>query len=73
MKTSSRLRLAILAASLSLPATAFSLEAGMREVPAKDVPVPTAGVSAQEQAVIGAAFSAISGTITPGMPTRGKR
>lgn len=56
MTTSSRLRLAVLAAGLCLPATAFSLEAGMREVPAKEVPVPTAGVSPQEQAVIGAAL-----------------
>ena len=56
MKTSSRLRLAILVAGLSLPETAFSLEAGMREVPAKEIPVPTAGVSVQEQAVIGAAL-----------------
>src|SRR5579859_2933328 len=56
MTTSSRLRLAVLAAGLCLPAAAFSLEAGMREVPAKEVPVPTAGVSPQEQAVIGAAL-----------------
>jgi epsilon-lactone hydrolase len=56
MITSSRLRLAVLAAGLCLPATAFSLEAGLREVPAKEIPVPTAGVSPQEQAVIGAAL-----------------
>ena len=56
MITSSRLRLAVLAAGLCLPATAFSLEASLREVPAKEIPVPTAGVSPQEQAVIGAAL-----------------
>ena len=61
MITSSRLHLAVLAAGLSLaglcvPAAAFSLEAGLREVPAKEIPVPTAGVSPQEQAVIGAAL-----------------
>ena len=54
MITNSRLHLAILAASLALPTAAFSLEAGIREVPAKDVAVPTAGVSQQEQALIGA-------------------
>ena len=54
MKTSSRLRLAVLAAGLCLPAAALALEAGIRDVPAKEIPVPTAGVSAQEQAVIGA-------------------
>lgn len=54
MITSSKLRLAVLAVGLSLPATAFSLEAGTREVPAKEIPVPTAGVSPQEQSVIGA-------------------
>jgi acetyl esterase/lipase len=39
-----------------LPAAAFALEGGIREVPAKEVPVPAAGVSPQEQAVIGAAL-----------------
>ena len=56
MITGSRLRFAVLAVGLSVPAAAFSLEAGMRDVPAKEVPVPTAGVSPQEQAVIGAAL-----------------
>ena len=51
-----RLGAAILAAGLVLPATAFALEAGLREVPAKEIPVPTEGVSPQEQAVIGAAL-----------------
>jgi acetyl esterase/lipase len=54
MIMSSRLRLAVLAAGLALPTAAFSLEAGTRDVPAKEVPVPNAGVSAQEQLVIGA-------------------
>jgi monoterpene epsilon-lactone hydrolase len=56
MITGFRLRFAVLAVGLSVPAAAFSLEAGMRDVPAKEVPVPTAGVSPQEQAVIGAAL-----------------
>ena len=54
MITNSRLLLAVLAFGLAMPATAFSLEAGVREVPAKEIPVPTAGVSQQEQSVIGA-------------------
>ena len=54
MITNSGLRLAVLAVGLALPATAFALEAGTREVPAKDIPVPTEGVSPREQAVIGA-------------------
>src|SRR5580693_9357673 len=58
MIMSSRLRLAVLAAGLALPTAAFSLEAGTRDVPAKEVPVPTAGVSAQEQSVIGAPLPA---------------
>ena len=58
MITSSRLRLAALAVGLALPTAAFSLEAGTREVPAKEIPVPTAGVSAQEQSVIGAPLPA---------------
>ncbi len=54
MITNSRLLLAVLAFGVALPTTAFSLEAGVREVPAKEIPVPTAGVSQQEQSVIGA-------------------
>jgi epsilon-lactone hydrolase len=54
MITSFKLRLVILAAGVAVPAAAFSLEAGIREVPAKEIAVPTAGVSPQEQAVIGA-------------------
>jgi monoterpene epsilon-lactone hydrolase len=49
-----KLRLVALAAGVAVPAAAFSLEAGIREVPAKEIAVPTAGVSPQEQAVIGA-------------------
>src|SRR5215475_6844099 len=56
MRTSSILRLAIVVAGLAMPAAAFALEGGIREVPAKDIPVPTADVSPQEQAVIGAAL-----------------
>ena len=58
MITSSRLRLAVLTVGLALPTAAFSLEAGSREVPAKEIAVPTAGVSAQEQSVIGAPLPA---------------
>src|SRR3984893_15650289 len=54
MTPSFRLRLAVLAVGLAVPTVAFSLEAGTREVPAKEIPVPTAGVSPQEQALIGA-------------------
>jgi epsilon-lactone hydrolase len=54
MITGFKLRLVALAAGVAVPAAAFSLEAGIREVPAKEIAVPTAGVSPQEQAVIGA-------------------
>ena len=54
MITSFKLRLAVLAVGLAVPTAAFSFEAGTREVPAKEIPVPTAGVSRQEQSVIGA-------------------
>jgi epsilon-lactone hydrolase len=54
MTTSFKWRLAILAFGLTVPATAFALEAGIREAPAKNIAVPTAGVSPQEQALIGA-------------------
>ena len=56
MKTSFKLRLAILAVGLAVPTAAFALEAGTREAPAKQIPVPTADVSPQEQALIGAAL-----------------
>jgi epsilon-lactone hydrolase len=54
MRTSFKLHLAIIAVSLVVPASAYALEGGIREVPAKNVAVPTNGVSAQEQALIGA-------------------
>jgi len=47
-------RLAALAIGLAMPISAFSREAGVREVPAKEILVPTAEVSPQEQALIGA-------------------
>src|SRR5690242_13961373 len=56
MRTSSIVRLAVVVAGLAMPAAALALEGGIREVPAKDIPVPTADVSPQEQAVIGAAL-----------------
>jgi monoterpene epsilon-lactone hydrolase len=54
MKTSFKLHLAVLAVGLAVPTAAFSLEAGNREVPAKEIPAPTADVSLQEQSLIGA-------------------
>ena len=54
MKTSFKLHLAVLAVGLAVPTAAFSLEAGIREVPAKEIPVPSADVSRQEQSLIGA-------------------
>jgi len=59
MRMSFRQHLAILAVGLVLPAAAYALEAGIREVPAKEVPVPTADVSPQMQAVIGAPYQPI--------------
>ena len=56
MKTSFKLHLAALAVGLVVPTAAFALEAGTREVPAKEIPVPTADVSQQEQSLIGAAL-----------------
>jgi monoterpene epsilon-lactone hydrolase len=56
MKKSFKLRLAILAVGLAVPTAAFALQAGTREAPAKQIPVPTADVSPQEQALIGAAL-----------------
>ena len=54
MRTGSKLHLVVLAFGMALPAAAFALEAGIREVPAKMIAVPTADVSAQEQVLIGA-------------------
>jgi len=54
MKTSFKLYLAVLAVGLAVPTAAFALEAGIREVPAKAIAVPTSDVSPQEQALIGA-------------------
>src|SRR5262249_47746599 len=54
MRTSFRLHLAVLAIGLALPTAAFALEAGIREVPAKEIAPPTADVSPQMQALIGA-------------------
>ena len=48
------MHLAVLALGIALPIAAFALEAGTREVPAKEIAVPTADVSPQDQAVIGA-------------------
>jgi monoterpene epsilon-lactone hydrolase len=59
MKTSFKLHLAVLAVGLAVPTAAFSLEAGIREVPAKEIPVPSADVSRQEQSLIGAPLSPI--------------
>jgi epsilon-lactone hydrolase len=56
MITRFRLGLVVLAVGLTVPVAAFSLEAGIREVPAKQIPVPFAGVSPQEQALVGAAL-----------------
>jgi epsilon-lactone hydrolase len=50
------LRFVVLAAGVAMPVAAFALEAGVRDVPAKDIPTPTADVSPQEQALIGAAL-----------------
>lgn len=53
MRTSFKWHLVALAFGVIVPAAAFGLEAGNREVPAKDIPVPTADVSPQEQSLIG--------------------
>ena len=44
MKTSFKWHLAVLAVGLAVPTAAFSLEGGTREVPAKEILVPTADV-----------------------------
>jgi epsilon-lactone hydrolase len=54
MRTSFKLHLAVLALGLAMPTGAFTLDAGTREVPAKEIAVPTADVSPREQALIGA-------------------
>ena len=54
MRTSFKFHLAVLALGVAVPTAAFALEAGTREVPAKEIAVPAAGVSPQEQALIGA-------------------
>src|SRR5256714_9541526 len=54
MRTSFKLHLAVLALGITIPAAAFALEAGIREAPARNIAVPTADVSPQEQALIGA-------------------
>jgi epsilon-lactone hydrolase len=53
-RTQFRLHLAALSIGLALPMTAYALEAGIREVPAKELAVPTVEVSPQMQALIGA-------------------
>src|SRR5712691_544863 len=49
-----KLHLAVLAIGVAVPTAAFALEGGIREVPAKEIAVPTADVSPQDQALIGA-------------------
>jgi hypothetical protein len=71
MITSFKLRLAVLAVGLAVPTAAFSLEAGTREVPAKEIPVPTAGVSPQEQSLVGAPLPPFWND-TPRMPPHGR-
>ena len=72
MITSFKLRLAVLAVGLAVPTAAFSFEGGTREVPAKEIPVPTAGVSPPEQTQVGAPLRR-SGTIIPRMRLSGRR
>src|SRR5260221_14588877 len=47
VRTSFKWRLAVLVLGITFPAAAFALEAGIREVPAKQIAPPTAGVSPQ--------------------------
>src|SRR5258707_4394469 len=54
LRTCYKLHLAVLALGLAMPTGAFALEAGTREVPAKEIAVPTADVSPKEQVLIGA-------------------
>jgi hypothetical protein len=54
MRRSFKLHLAVLTLGLAMPMGAFALEAGTREVPAKEIAVPTADVSPREQVLIGA-------------------
>jgi hypothetical protein len=51
--------LAVLAIGIAVPTAAFALEAGTREASAKEIPVPTAGVSPLEQSLIGAPLQPI--------------
>ena len=59
MRTQLRLHLLALTIGLALPITAYALEAGIREVPAKELAVPTAEVSPQMQALIGAPLQGV--------------
>ena len=54
VRTSFKVHLGVLALGVAVPIAAFALEAGTRDVPAKEITVPTADVSPQEQALIGA-------------------
>jgi hypothetical protein len=54
MRTSFKLHVVVLALGVAVPTATFALEAGTRDAPAKEITVPTADVSPQEQALIGA-------------------
>ena len=54
MRTGFKLHIVVLALGVAVPAAAFALEAGIRDVPAKQITTPSANVSPQEQALIGA-------------------
>src|SRR5215470_1437776 len=54
MRTIFKFQLAVLALGFAMPTGAFALDAGTREVPAKEIAVPTADVSSKEQVLIGA-------------------
>jgi epsilon-lactone hydrolase len=54
VRLSFKLHLAVLSIGVAVPTAAFALEGGIREVPAKEITVPTADVSPQDQALIGA-------------------
>jgi acetyl esterase/lipase len=56
VRTSFKWHLAVLAFGVAVPTAVFALEGGIREVPAKEIAVPTADVSPQDQAIIGAAL-----------------
>jgi epsilon-lactone hydrolase len=59
MRTQLRLHLVALSIGLVMPIAAYALEAGIREVPAKELAVPTAEVSPQMQALIGAPLQGV--------------